>query len=71
MDNTFFYCKCQLIINSFIVVIENTEDGSAGRDPFIKKLSAELVNLRSLLMAKSNIGLNGVLLTDNREGTNL
>ncbi|KAJ7378290.1 Myosin [Desmophyllum pertusum] len=43
------------------------EDGSAGRDPFIKKLSAELVNLRSLLMAKSNIGLNGVLLTDNRE----
>lgn len=42
-------------------------DGSVVKDP-VKKLSAELVNLRSLLMAGSGIGLNGVILTGHKEG---
>lgn len=41
-------------------------DGSVAKDP-VKKLSAELVNLRSLLTAQSGIGLNGVILTGHRE----
>jgi len=59
-----------LIIDSFFIVGENKADGSVVKGP-IKKLSAELVNLRSLLTAPSSIGLNGVLLTGHREGKNL
>lgn len=35
------------------------------------KLSAELVSVRSLIMAKSSIGLNGVVVSDHKEGTRL
>lgn len=56
-----------LIINSFFVVVEITADGSVVKDP-VKKLSVELVNLRSLLTAGSGIGLNGVILTGHKEG---
>jgi len=59
-----------LIINSLFVFGENKADGSVAKDA-VKNLSAELVNLRSLLMAKSGIGLNGVILTGHREGKNL
>jgi len=55
-------------ITNIFVIHYFPEDVSAVKDHF-KKLSAELVNLRSLLTAKSGIGLNGVILTDHREGT--
>ena len=55
-------------ITNIFVIRYFPEDVSAVKDHF-KKLSTELVNLRSLLMAKSGIGLNGVILTDHREGT--
>lgn len=68
-----FFCqnKCKLIIDSFFFFVgENIADGSVAKDP-VKKLSAELVNLRSLLTAQSGIGLNGVILTGHREGKTL
>lgn len=59
-----------MIIDSYFIVGENIADGSVVKGP-VKKLSAELINLRSLLTAPSGIGLNGVLLTGHREGNNL
>ena len=60
-----------MIIDSFFFCVgENIADGSVAKDP-VKKLSAELVNLRSLLTAQSGIGLNGVILTGHREGKTL
>lgn len=41
-------------------------DASATRELFTK-LSAELVSVRSLIMAKSNTGLNGVVVSDRKE----
>ncbi|KAK2557261.1 Unconventional myosin-VIIb [Acropora cervicornis] len=41
-------------------------DASATRELFTK-LSAELVSVRSLIMAKSSIGLNGVVVSDRKE----